>query len=418
MISIKKTILIYSVLAISICAQEEFDTFNKNGKSNTKIVQTYRFDKVTDDGSYSIQIQSFSGDIKILGQAGSGGEIKITNIAFEVSENDYEQAHKLSRPIVKHLESKKVISIIGNQEKVDSFKIENIVEINMPININLNFQILGGDIYVENLSGETIIETLGGDILIKNYKGKIETKTNGGAIEIINQNGILRSHSSGNKITISESMGEFYVSCIGGDIFMNDLTGRIESQTSGGSIILSEIEGGTINCHSSGGMVTAENIKGEIKIKNSGQGINILNASGDIEANCTGGNISINDARGSIRCEASIGDIKMLNVSGSVESLNSNGNIFLELLYDSSIDNFSTSLENHLGNIEITIPKNLPSNIKSIIYQSASEKDLNSELPLQITTFYDRVTGTAINGDGIIPINLEAYTGSITIKEH
>jgi len=417
MISIKKTILISLVLVLSICAQEEFDSFNKNGKSRTKIVQTYRFDKVPDDGSYSIQIQNLSGDIKILGKAGSGGEIKITNVAFDVSENNYEQAHKLSRPIVKHLESKGIINIIGNQENIDSLKIENIIEINMPININLNFQILGGDIYVKNINGETIIETLGGDILIENHNGKIETKTNGGTIEVINQNGILRSHSFGNTITISESKGEFYASCIGGDIFMNDLTGEIESQTSGGSIILSEIKGGTINCHSSGGMVTAENIKGEIKIKNSGQGINILNASGDIEANCTSGNISINDARGSIKCEASIGDIKMLNVSGSVESLNSNGNIFLELLYDASIDNFSTHLENHLGNIAITIPKNLPSNIKSIIYQSSSEKDLNSELPLHITTFYDKVTGTAINGDGIIPINLEVYAGSITIKE-
>ena len=417
MISIKKTILIYSVLVLSICAQEELDTFNKSGKSNTKIVQTYRFDKVPDDGSYSIQIQNLSSDIKILGKAGSGGEIKITNIAFDVSEKNYEQAHKLSRPIVKHFESKKVISIIGNQEKIDSFKVENIIEINMPTNINLNFQILGGDIYVKNLNGETIIETLGGDILIEKHKGKIETKTSGGAIDIINQNGILRSHSFGNKITISKSEGEFYVSCIGGDIFMNDLTGGIESQTSGGSIILSKIEGGTINCHSSGGMVTGENINGKIKIKNSGQGIFIVNASGDIETNCTSGNISINDARGSIKCEASIGDIKMVNVSGTIESLNSNGNIFLELLYDSSIDNFSTHLENHLGNIEITIPKNLPSNIKSIIYQSKSEKDLNSELPLRITTFYDKVTGTAINGDGIIPINLEVYAGSITIKE-
>ena len=159
MISIKKTILISSVLVLSICAQEEFDSFNKNGKSNTKIVQTYRFDKVPDDGSYSIQIQNLSGDIKILGQVGSGGEIKITNVAFDISENNYEQAHKLSRPIVKHLESKGIINIIGNQEKIDSLKIENIIEINMPININLNFQILGGDIYVKYLNGETIIKT-------------------------------------------------------------------------------------------------------------------------------------------------------------------------------------------------------------------------------------------------------------------
>ena len=199
---------------------------------------------------------------------------------------------------------------------------------------------------------------------------------------------------------------------------MDNLIGTVESQTSGGSITLSKIESEYINCNSSGGMIKCENISGQIKLKNSGNGINIVNAIGNLDLHSTSGDISINDAKGSIKCEASIGDITMLNISGKVEGLNSNGHIFLEILYDSSIDDFSIHLENHSGDIEIAIPKNLPSNIKSIIYQSASEKDLHSEIPLNISTSHSKVIGTKNNKNGTIPINLEVYGGSIIIREH
>ena len=98
--------------------------------------------------------------------------------------------------------------------------------------------------------------------------------------------------------------------------------------------------------------------------------------------------------------------------------MNSNGDIRLDLIYDSSIDELGIDLVTHSGNVSLSIPKDLPINIKSTIYQSFSEKDLNSEMPMDISILNDKVVGFRKIRGGTIPINLEAHRGIITIKEN
>ena len=97
-----------------------------------------------------------------------------------------------------------------------------------------------GDIILENMRGESYIETLGGDIVVKDYSGDLDIKTNGGNVELEKVNGFIRAHSAGGNINISESEGVFSSSTIGGDIFMRAIKGEINSQSSGGSINLIE----------------------------------------------------------------------------------------------------------------------------------------------------------------------------------
>jgi len=418
MVLLKKITSITLVLVLFISAQEQSDRIKKDGRSLTRVIQTYRFDALPDDGSYTIEINNLSGQVTIIGHEGSGAKITITNIAFEIPELDVQNAHKLSKTIVTHLEDEENIKIIGTPTLPKDIKIQKIIEIHLPKHVILNCQILGGDINVNGLKGESILETLGGDILIKNHMGRIEAKTSGGDLYINDFDGVFRGHSYGGDIKLSTSKGELSSSSIGGDIYMVDLSGKISSQTSGGKISLLRIQGREVSCNASGGLIECDEISGQINFKNSGKGINIKNADGDIELFSTGGPIFINDAKGSIKCEASIGEVEMLNISGRVETLNSNGNISLEVLYDSSIDDFGIHLETHSGDIRLDIPKGLPGNIKSTVYQSTSYKDLNSEMPLNISTFYDKVIGTRKIKEGTIPINLEAHGGTITIKEY
>ena len=418
MVLLKKITSITLVLVLFISAQEQSDRIKKDGRSLTRVIQTYRFDALPDDGSYTIEINNLSGQVTIIGQEGSGAKITITNIAFEIPELDVQNAHKLSKTIVTHLEDEENIQIIGTPTLSKDIKIEKIIEIHLPKHVNLNCQLHGGDIYVNGIKGESILETLGGDILIKNHMGRIEAKTNGGDMDISNLDGVFRGHSYGGDIKISTSTGELSSSSIGGDIYMVDLSGKISSQTSGGAISLLRIQGKEVSCNASGGLIECDNISGQINFKNSGKGINIKNADGNLELISTGGPILINNAKGSIKSEASIGEIEMLDISGKVEALNSNGNISLGLLYDSSIDDFGIHLETHSGDIRLDIPKGLPGNIKSTVYQSTSYKDLNSEMPLNISTFHDKVVGTRKMKEGTIPINLEVHGGTITIKEN
>ena len=172
-----------------------------------------------------------------------------------------------------------------------------------------------------------------------------------------------------------------------------------------------------INCKSLGGSVKCNNISGEIKIQNSGKGINIENSDGDLIIKSNSGDITINKSNGSLKCEGSFGNIIMKEISGDVESISANGDILLELIYDSSIDGLGIHLETHSGDISLNIPKRLPINLKGTVFQSLSDKDINSEIPMDVYVLKDKVVGIKKFEDGNIPINLEVHKGIITIKE-
>ena len=388
------------------------------GRSMTRVVQTYRFDELPDDGSYTIKVDNISTNVRVVSHEGSGAKITIKNIASGIAEKEAKKLYELSKVVIKDFKDQEIIQIIGAHDKSHDLKIENFIEMDLPKNINLAISLLGGDISLNDIQGESMLETLGGDIKIINHKGRIETKTNGGDIETEMINGTLKAHSFGGRINILRSKGNLSSSSIGGDIRMETLIGIIDSQTSGGFINMKDITATEINCKSSGGTINCNKISGNIKIENKGEGIYIKDANGNLDIHSDGGDIIVDELNGSLKCEASIGDIILDNISGKVESLNSNGDIRLNLIYDSSIDGLGIDLVTHSGDVSLSIPKDLPVNIKSTIYQSFSEKDLNSEMPMDISILHDKVVGFRKIRAGTIPINLEAHRGIITIKEN
>jgi len=413
----KTYISLIACVLINTNAQNETNAIKYDNRSSTKIIQTYRFDELLDDGSYTIRIENLSSNINILGHEGSGAKIVIRNIAQVITKQEAQEAYENSKTIVKNFKNEETIHIFGNNDKVQGMEMENFIDLNLPKNINIKINVLGGDISLNNIHGESILETLGGDISIDNYEGRIDTKTNGGDIKINKVNGVFKGHSFGGNIYITESNGDLASSTVGGDIFMEKLYGIIGSQTSGGSISLLNVHSTEINCKSIGGAIKCNNISGKIKIQNSGKGINIEDSDGNLEIKSNSGDITINKSNGSLKCESSFGNIIMKEISGDVESISANGDILLELIYDSSVDGLGINLETHSGDITLNIPKRLPINLKGTVFQSSSDKDINSEIPLDVYVRKNKVVGIKKFENGNIPINLEVHKGIITIKE-
>jgi len=413
----KTYVTLIACALINANAQDRTNAIKHDNRSSTKIIQTYRFDELLDDGSYTIKIENLSSNINILGHEGSGAKVVIRNIAQVITEQEAQEAYERSKTIVKNFKDEETIHIIGNNDKVQDLEMENFIDLNLPKNINLQINILGGDINLNNIQGESILETLGGDISINNHDGRVDTKTNGGDIDLSNINGFLKGHSFGGNIHLSKSEGELSTSAVGGNIHLDEARGIIDSQTSGGSISLLNVHATEINCKSLGGTINCDSVSGKIKIENSGKGINIQNSHGDLNIKSNSGDILISESKGTLKCLASFGDITMKKIIGNVESLSSNGDILLELIYDSSIDEHGVHLETHSGNIILDIPKRLPINLKSTIYQSKSYKDINSEMPMDVSILEDKVVGLKTLEEGTIPIKLEVHQGIITIKE-
>ena len=83
----------------------------------------------------------------------------------------------------------------------------------------------------------------------------------------------------------------------------------------------------------------------------------------------------------------------------------------------SSINDYSIYVETHSGNITANIPKSLPANMESIVYQTTSTKAINSEIVLKVEIDHDSVISTRVIGGGTVPFNLKSHHGSITIKD-
>ncbi len=388
---------------------------NKGDNLKTKIRQAYHLEQITDDASYRLEILKINGNITIIGKEGSGGKISITKYSKRLPRYQVKSAHKMTNSIVRHIEEENIVRITSD----DTLSIEkNILEIEMPINLNMQIKINSGDIILENMRGKSYVETLGGDIVVKDYSGDLDIKTNGGNVELEKVNGFIRAHSAGGNINISKSEGVFSSSTVGGDIFMKAIKGEINSQSSGGSINLIDVDGEKINCRASGGHVKSTNISSRKAVLHSlGKGLFVNKAEGDLTLRSNGGPINIKDIRGSLKCEASSGDVKMSEIASRVECINAMGDIVLELLHDASIEDYNIHLETHFGDVILDISKRIRGDITSKIYQPNSVKDLNSEIPLLIRIDNEKVIGTSLDDIGDVPINIEAYNGTITIKE-
>ena len=95
---INKTYITLIVCAlINTNAQDKTDTIKYDNRSSTKIIQTYRFDELLDDGSYTIKIENLSSNINILGHEGSGAKVVIKNIAQVITKQEAQEAYEHSK---------------------------------------------------------------------------------------------------------------------------------------------------------------------------------------------------------------------------------------------------------------------------------------------------------------------------------
>ena len=118
----KTYITLIACALINTNAQDKTDAIKHDNRSSTKIIKTYRFDELLDDGSYTIKIENLSSNINILGHEGSGAKVVIRNIAQVITEQEAQEAYEHSKTIVKNFKDEEVIHIIGNNDKMQSLK--------------------------------------------------------------------------------------------------------------------------------------------------------------------------------------------------------------------------------------------------------------------------------------------------------
>ena len=410
-------LLIICQLSSLIFGQKLFKEFEKGRNNNYHSKETFRFDTVPDDGSYTILLENVEGDIKVRAHAGAGAEITITRKIRANTDKKAKRLVKDAKILVYHLEDDQLIQVRSEKKIHYKRNVHTEFELKLPMNINLNLETAGGDIDVTDIRGESVFRTSGGDIYLKNMMGRIETHTSGGDIDVSRVEGLIRVHTSGGDIQIMNSNGKFNASTSGGDLEFLHLTGNIDAQTSGGSITLKNIESESVECRTSSGNIRAEDISANLTGRTSDGQIDLGSIKGHVDVTSSGGDINAEQITGSLTCHTSRGNIEGEGIIGPVDASTTAGDIELELSYDSSIKDYSFNLETRSGNIFIRVPKGLPVNVGAEIFGTGTAQDLNSDIPLNISSTENRISGIGQIQNGTIPMRLRATFGTITIEQ-
>jgi len=410
-------LLIICQLSSLIFGQKIFDEFEKGRNNNYHSKETFRFDTVPDDGSYTILLESIEGDIKVRAHAGAGAEITITRKIRANTDKKAKRLVKDAKILVYHLEDDQLIQVRSEKKIHYKRNVHTEFELKLPMNINLNLETAGGDIDVTDIRGESVFRTSGGDFDLENMMGRIEAHTSGGDINVSRVEGLIRVHTSGGDIEIINSNGKFNASTSGGDLEFLHLTGNIDAQTSGGSIILKNIKSESVECRTSGGNIRAEDISANLTGRTSDGQIDLGSIKGHVDVTSSGGDINAQQITGSLTCHTSGGDIDGDGIIGPVDASTNAGDIELELSYDSSIKEYSFNLETRSGDIFIRVPTGLPVNVGAEIFGTGTAQDLNSDIPLNISSTENRISGIGQIQNGTIPMRLRATFGTITIKQ-
>ena len=410
-------LLIICQLSSIIFGQKIFDEFEKGRNNNYHSKETFRFDTVPDDGSYTILLESVEGSIEVRTHAGAGAEITITRKIRAHTEKKAKRLVKDAKILVYHLEDDQLIQVRSEKKIHYKRNVHTEFELKLPMNINLNLETAGGDIDVTDIRGESVFRTSGGDLDLENLMGRVEAHTSGGDIDISRIEGLIRVHTSGGDIEIMNSNGKFNASTSGGDLEFRHLTGNIDAQTSGGSITLDNIEGETVECRTSGGDINAEDISANLTGSTSGGEIDLESIKGHVDVTTSGGDIKAQQITGALTCHITGGDIDGNGIIGPVDASTTAGDIKLELSYDSSIKEYSFNLETRSGDIFIRVPKGLPVNVGAEIFGTGTAQDLNSDIPLNISSTENQISGIGQIQNGTIPMRLRATFGTITIEQ-
>ena len=412
----KRIIILFLSLMIGF-SQKTSDRFKQKNSNSYRSAVEYTFDDIPDNGSYTCTLSGVHGNISIYGHPGSGVHLIIDRQVRAMDNKNAINILERNQIQVFHISDDKVVAIKRMGYKYEN-KIQSHFIIHLPINTNITAESRGGDINIREIRGRIELRTKGGDIELKQLSGKITANTGGGDIQVDQSDGVLNLHTSGGDINISQSNGEFDTSIYGGDLSLVQLKGNINASLIGGNINLKSIDGDTVTCNISGGDLIAQTLNASLIGQIKGGDIDLKNIRGSIDVNTSGGDIKLEDIYGSATCSTSSGEIQGNNLFGAIKAFTTRGNIEVEKAYDSSLKDHSINVETSDGEITIVIPDGLPVTIDAEVMGMSSRDAITSDIPLVEKVFSNRIYGSGIIKNGVVPCSIKASNGHITIKKY
>lgn len=290
-------------------------------------------------------------------------------------------------------------------------------EIAVPKSYSVEVKTEVGDIETGDIGGTAYLSTLGGNI----RAGRIGTssvhfgsgnpvaklETDGGNIQLQDVSGDLTAFTAGGHINARNIAGDATLHSGGGHIRAGQIGGRADLQTDGGNITVGQA-GNLVNVRTGGGQIDFGEVRGSVRAQTGGGGIRIMYVSGPMEVESSAGSICLTRVAGTMKAATAGGTITAWI---NPDSPSSGGTVHLAGL---------SQLSSRNGDIVVFLPRNLAANIDAEV-ESGGEQRIEADPALALTIETPRrgsgplrAVG-ALNGGGA-PLKLRTNAGKIKLR--
>jgi DUF4097 and DUF4098 domain-containing protein YvlB len=231
--------------------------------------------------------------------------------------------------------------------KQDAGRLWITVQINVPMNYNLDVSTGGGNIQIDDVNGRAFLTTAGGNISSGNVNGPARFVTKGGHITARNIGGDWAATTGGGHITAGTIGGIATLHTDGGHIQVGGIGGPGHLTTGGGNVYVG---------HSASQLV-AETIGGQIEVGE---------AAGLVNAKTNGGGIHVVHMIGPSNLQTGGGSIYLTQVDGTVKASTGTGAITAWFVAPPKAES-TCEFQSGEGDIVVYIPRQLPVTIDAQI---------------------------------------------------
>lgn len=296
------------------------------------------------------------------------------------------------------------------------------ISITVPSKFNVDVVTSSGEIQFKGpISGTINASTGGGDIDMDNATGEVDLKTSGGAINVKDIDGNAQLHSSGGEIYVGRVTGNLDIYSGGGDLGLNDVGKNLNAKTGGGNIDAGNV-GGTATLSTGGGDVSIGTVKGKLNAGTGGGSISAGKVENSVTAKTSGGDIELGGATGAVIARSSGGSISVDNVVGSLDAATSGGDVEAKLRPNGTGPN---SIASAGGDIMLYIPESAKVTIDAVIRirgrwtTRSEESEIQSDFKSSSYTKDEEqseIRGKYLINGGGEEITLETVNSNIAIR--
>jgi len=273
-------------------------------------------------------------------------------------------------------------------------------EVQLPRRYNVEISTNAGNIRLDEIEGEVILNSAGGNLLTRNIGGSARLETKGGHIIVMDVNGSLLATTLGGHIYASQIKGDGTLRSGGGHVTVTSIGGRAQLITDGGNISL-ERGGGTVTATTAGGRIDVGEAAGAIRAQSEGGGIRVVRLAGPTQLQTAGGSIYLTSVQGAVRAATASGGITAwIPTSVKIQA--------------------PSELECSHGDIVVYVPRQLPITIDASVEGGGEHRIDAPDLPLKILSGgkggAESVRGEVVLNGGGERLRLKVLHGNIRLR--